>query len=287
MSHTNPPTGSVQDDQRASKLLLGTSGALAVVVGGGGLLTFIGSLLNLHQTTETATADLINARYTAAIERLVSTEPESRMVGRAELQDIAARSDYYDDLVYAILTSDLRAGAPNPPLIPGTPIAPSTPVPGATPQPGASEQIPTGVSPAQANPEARQIVDILAGRKQRADPVVVNLSGVDLRQQNLAGADLSGETLRAADLSGSQLSAADLTNAELTGANLSATDLTGADLAGADLTGVNLSGADLRQAQNLTQTQLNGAIVDHTTLLPPDLTAPTAPSHMPIGESGS
>lgn len=284
MSQASPPTGT---NGTASKLLLGTSGALALVVGGGGLLTFLGSLLTLRQATENATVDIIDSRYNAAIERLVSVEPARRMVGRAELQDIADRSDFYDGLVISILTSDLRAGAPDLPAVTGTSVATATPLPGATPGPGTSESIPSGASPAQANPETRQIVDILAGRKQRDDPVPIDLSGVDLREQNLAGTDLSGETLRAADLSGSQLSAADLTNAELTGANLTEADLTGADVGGAYLTGVNLSGADLSQVQNLTQDQLNRAIVDQTTLLPPNLIAPDAPMQMPVAEAGS
>ncbi|RZU65594.1 pentapeptide repeat protein [Microterricola gilva] len=80
------------------------------------------------------------------------------------------------------------------------------------------------------------------------------LMGVKLRARQLCGADLRGAYLIAADLRGS--------------------DLAGADLLGADLRDARLDGADLSRALYLTQPQLNAAMGDRETRLPPDLTMP-------------
>jgi hypothetical protein len=292
MNQPNASTGTPQEGRGASKLLLGTSGALAVVVGTGGLLTFIGSLLNLYHARENAVISQIDNRYNAAIERLIGDDDASkrRIVGRAELQDIAARSDFYDDLVSSILANELLAVQSPPFAIAGPPALATPSLPGAalgeTPSAGTAEEISDDAGGAEFNPEVRQILDILAARKQRADPVAINLSGINLSEQNLAGTDLSGETLRSADLEGAQLTnanlaeaqlagsnliAADLSGANVNGADLTEVDLSGADVSGADLTGATLTGADLRQVKNLTQEQLDSAIVDQTTLLPPGL----------------
>ncbi|MET1019404.1 MAG: pentapeptide repeat-containing protein [Microterricola sp.] len=80
------------------------------------------------------------------------------------------------------------------------------------------------------------------------------LLGADLRARRLCGADLRGAYLIAADLRGS--------------------DLAGADLLGADLRDARLDGAELSLALYLTQPQLNAALGDRTTVLPPDLAIP-------------
>ncbi len=80
------------------------------------------------------------------------------------------------------------------------------------------------------------------------------LMGMNLRGRLLCGADLRGAYLIAADLRGS--------------------DLAGADLLGADLRDARLDGADLSRALYLTQPQLNAAVGDRETLLPPDLAMP-------------
>ncbi|WP_411557486.1 pentapeptide repeat-containing protein [Plantibacter sp. MPB07] len=81
-----------------------------------------------------------------------------------------------------------------------------------------------------------------------------DLAGRDLRARRLCGADLRGATLIAADLRG--------------------VDLSGVDLLGADLRGARLDGADLSDTLFLTQMQLNAALGDESTLLPPSVDRP-------------
>jgi Pentapeptide repeats (8 copies) len=135
---------------------------------------------------------------------------------------------------------------------------------------------------------------------------LANLSGQwlwseDLRNANLNSANLSRASLPGSNLSGANLSSSDLRGtlllfANLHGANLSAARLGGADLSGADLIfadlsdahlnanlrdaqlgGADLGGADLSGAQNLTQTQLDGACSDPKTKLPEGLTPTLCP----------
>ena len=93
-------------------------------------------------------------------------------------------------------------------------------------------------------------------------------------------ADLRGEegTLRQ-DLIGRDLRRRPLANANLRGALLIAADLRGVDLAGADLLGADLRdaqlhGADLSGSLFLTQPQLNAALGDADTQIPPRLRHP-------------
>ena len=117
-----------------------------------------------------------------------------------------------------------------------------------------------------------------------ADLSRANLSGADLGQANLAGArlaevnlsgarlrraDLSGAFLRWANFSGADLRRADLSGAKLRWANLSGADLTGADLSGANLRQANLGGAYLGGLLSADELQLEGAIGDDQTHLPP------------------
>lgn len=83
------------------------------------------------------------------------------------------------------------------------------------------------------------------------------------------GADLAGAVLRGADLRGAELRGALLIAADLRSADLSRADLIGADLRDADL-----SGADLHAALFVTQPQLNAAIGDASTRIPPGLDRP-------------
>lgn len=102
-----------------------------------------------------------------------------------------------------------------------------------------------------------------------------------LRASELVRAQIPGskKNYRAADLIGAALTCADLRGATPRGALLVAADLTGADLRdadmiGADLRDANLRGANLTGALFLTQAQLNAAIGDTTTVLPPRLHRP-------------
>ncbi len=102
----------------------------------------------------------------------------------------------------------------------------------------------------------------------------INLAGARLRHASLRFATLSG-----ADLSGADLSDTDLSEARLNGANLSGADLTEAlldqaDFAGACLAGADLSGTSLIEVRNVTQAQLDEAIGDLLTVVPPHLSRP-------------
>jgi len=91
----------------------------------------------------------------------------------------------------------------------------------------------------------------------------------DLSFADLTGADLAGANLAGADLTDARLDGANLANADLSNAALARTDLSGARLAGA-----RLDGANLLEARNLTQGQLDDAMGDALTELPPHLTRP-------------
>ncbi len=95
----------------------------------------------------------------------------------------------------------------------------------------------------------------------------------------LRGADLMGKDLRKLDLRG-----ANLRGAYLIGADLRGVDLDWADVIGADFRGARLSGARLADAIFLTQPQVNAAVGDDRTTLPPYL---TRPAHWKIGNSGT
>jgi uncharacterized protein YjbI with pentapeptide repeats len=65
-----------------------------------------------------------------------------------------------------------------------------------------------------------------------------------------------------------ELQGAQFEGTNLKGANLSNADLEGAVLQGADLHGAELNGAILKGAINLTQKQIDSAIIDENTVLP-------------------
>ncbi|HEX4246820.1 MAG TPA: pentapeptide repeat-containing protein [Pseudonocardia sp.] len=94
-------------------------------------------------------------------------------------------------------------------------------------------------------------------------------AGVGGKRLDRSGADLIGRKLRGADLRG-----ANLRGTYLIGADLRRADLRGADLIGADLRGADLRGADLTESLFLTQFQVNGALGDRATGLPPALVRP-------------
>lgn len=110
-----------------------------------------------------------------------------------------------------------------------------------------------------------------------------NINNLLLRTSELARADSLKKPAkiyaRGADLIGAKLRKADLRGVNLRGAYLIAADLREADLRGADLIGADfrdtdLRGADLTGSIFLTQDQINAAIGDERTKLPPLLTRP-------------
>jgi uncharacterized protein YjbI with pentapeptide repeats len=93
----------------------------------------------------------------------------------------------------------------------------------------------------------------------------------DLRKAILQEADLHGLNLQGADLEGAHLSVADLMGTNLRLANLQGADLWMADVKDANLQGTQLQGANLAEVTNLTQLQIDSAIVDAATILPPGI----------------
>ena len=102
----------------------------------------------------------------------------------------------------------------------------------------------------------------------------INFSFTRLRHASLRFATLSGANLEMADLSDADLSDARLDGANLRGADLGDALLERADFAGARLIGANLAGAILKEARNLTQGQIDEALGDALTQLPPHLVRP-------------
>ena len=121
-----------------------------------------------------------------------------------------------------------------------------------------------------------------------------NLFQAEFNGLQAAGLDFSGARLRQADLSltvmnrarfnrsdmrdvnayGGVFSSASFAGADLTNAGFVGTYLRGADFSGATLVGTDLSGADMAGARGLTQSQLDRACGDGTTVLPDGLHIP-------------
>jgi len=104
---------------------------------------------------------------------------------------------------------------------------------------------------------------------QRERPAAWSKPGGDLRGGDLRGVDVRGADLRGADLRG-----VDLWGAVLSGADLSDADLRWADLMGTDLGRTNLAGADMSAAIFLTQSQLELADGNASTILSAPLRPP-------------
>jgi uncharacterized protein YjbI with pentapeptide repeats len=94
---------------------------------------------------------------------------------------------------------------------------------------------------------------------------------LSVRNAYLQEADLHGANLQDADLEGARLSVADLMCANLRRANLRNADFWMADLKDAILQGADLQGANLSDVTNLTQQQVDSAVISETTVLPAGL----------------
>jgi len=113
--------------------------------------------------------------------------------------------------------------------------------------------------------------DCTGARLQSADLRNAELIGCTLIDSNMALARLRHATFR-----GCRFDRANLKGADLAGADLSEAKLGDADLTGANLLGARLAGADLSGVAGLTQAQLESAIGDAKTRLPPGLYLPAA-----------
>ena len=107
------------------------------------------------------------------------------------------------------------------------------------------------------------------------------LDGSDFRYATLSAANLGGANLGVAALRHAKLNLSNLEGAAQHGTHLSGASLTGARTAGADFKGAIMMGADLRDAdlsrvENLTQAQIDKAICDKATKLPPGVFRPLA-----------
>ncbi len=115
-------------------------------------------------------------------------------------------------------------------------------------------------------PALRAEVNVLLLRASELARAEVGGSG---RRRDHRGADLIGAKLRGADLRGANLRGAYLIGADLRGADLRNADVIGVDFRDADLRGAMLTGALF-----LVQSQLDAAVGDAATVLPPTLARP-------------
>jgi uncharacterized protein YjbI with pentapeptide repeats len=89
----------------------------------------------------------------------------------------------------------------------------------------------------------------------------------------LIGADFSNAILNKATLNEANLSNAKLNDADFSNAILNGADFSNAYLKGTILSNANLSGADLSTCKYLTWEQIDSAIIDENTKLPPEFDA--------------
>jgi curved DNA-binding protein CbpA len=102
----------------------------------------------------------------------------------------------------------------------------------------------------------------------------VDFSRTELNHAVLVHATLIDANLAGAALVDANLSDSRLNNADLRGADLRSAKFEGADLTDARLDGAFVCGADLRLARGLTQQQIDRALGNQNTTLPPELQMP-------------
>ena len=273
-----------------------------------GLVLLVGAVLSWQQIQDTRRDNdrtqqitergQITDRFTRAVDQLGSDKLQVRLGGIYALERIARDSDGDVGPVMEVLSAFVREQTPWPAPVSQIPDASERP-----PAPSADVQAVLTVigrgtwatwwPDQQPGPGGLTCLDLDATDLRRAriegsqlPPLC--LSDTNLYLANLSEADLSEGTLVSANLANAILDGADLSNARLGGADLSRASLGHADLRGAILVGANLnranlgsanlSGADLRAVDlrstlNLTQVQLDSAIVDETTQLPLGLDA--------------
>jgi hypothetical protein len=138
------------------------------------------------------------------------------------------------------------------------------------------------------DPVIQAILDTIASRSQewgkgeeggRVDLERTDLRNSAWRSYGNRGANLTGVWLFEADFRGANLARANLREASLYKADISYAILNEAkafdtDFGEANFEGTMLKGADLQRARNLTQVQIDQAVGDEATLLPPGLKPP-------------
>ena len=104
----------------------------------------------------------------------------------------------------------------------------------------------------------------------QTDLLICNLTGASLYYANLMESNLTNCELREAYLNFCDMRYSDLVEAKLVNSILYKCDLSGADFKNTNLSGADLSDANLQNAKNLTQHQIDQALVKLGN--PPDLT---------------
>ena len=122
-------------------------------------------------------------------------------------------------------------------------------------------------------PDELAALDVGAHRRE-VNAVLLRVSEHLRERAGALGPDLRGTDLAGKDLRRTRLAAPSLRGALLIGADLRNADLSFADLTGADLRGARLGGTGLGTSLFLTQPQLDSALGDSRTRLPPPLSRP-------------
>lgn len=251
-----------------------------------GLVVLIGAYLTLRrvrateqqvraaeQTVEISREQQITERFTRAIEQLGSDKLAIRLGGIYALERIARDSPDKDHWqVMEVLTSYVRENARR--------VEPSE-----EDNEKSERQISTDIQAILTvlgrrdsryeRPEQQLSLRganlrgaDLSGANNDANWARINLFGADLAKANLAKANLAEAVLRDADLSGACMFDTNFTKANFIDANLGGANLSNANLTEAILWSANLAGAGLSDARELTQGQVDSAIIDKHTTLP-------------------
>jgi hypothetical protein len=266
--------------------------AVAQILGGSALLS---GLYFTWRTLQVNREGQITERFTRAIEQLGATHDdksknlELRLGGIYALERIAKESEEDHWSIMEVLTAYVRQHAPwRPEEV--RQLEKDTVVERKSEEESGAESETIEVHP--PSPDIHAIMTVIGRRTryfQHGEPGLLdlhetNLSGVEpAAEANLIGVRLSGVNLQDAYLAWANLRRADLSRANLTGAYLLGANLTRAILAGTNLRGAdlyaarllfaNIKGACLSEAYDLTQAQLEEAIGDEKTQLPPTSSA--------------
>jgi Pentapeptide repeats (8 copies) len=222
---------------------------LAQILGGAALLA---GLYFAWQTIDATNKNLeltkegqITERFTKAIEQLGSSKLEIRLGGIYALERIARDSKKDHWPIMEVLTAHVRENAQKPELEHKLKYEDLF-----------SEDLP--LVPLATNIQA--ILTVIGRRTLDHE----NGQNLDLHETDLHGANLHNTHLKGANLNETNLIYADLEGAHLEGAHLS----------GAHLSGAHLEDTDLTKVHGLTQQQINPAIGNKITKLPPGLVMP-------------
>jgi Pentapeptide repeats (8 copies) len=178
----------------------------------------------------------VNERFSKSIEHLGHDKIDIRLGGIYALEQIAIDSSKYHWTIVEILSAYIREKSPIDNQLRNL----------------------SDTYSQKVTIDIQAALIVLGRRKIEQDP---QGKKIDLRRANLPKVQIPQ-----AKLSGANLTEANLREANLVGATLREADLRKAHLSGADLRGVNLL-----HLKNLTQEQIDSAIIDNDTKLPPDL----------------